>query len=271
MSVPGGPPWQQQQPHQGAPYGAPMQQRPAQPADPARTAAIMVLVAGVLIVAATISKSWFGATERGAGIHIGPLGAEVCMMGGACADTSIPSGKLGGDIEIMMMLAALAGFVSAAGCAWFGFFALTGKKDKLPPVKLLQLVLGVASFSFAYFTIRMLTKQELKELGPSWAMFVGIGGVILGSVGVLRLKPHLPNAGASAFSALPWQQQQQQPHGQQPVQGQQPYGQPPMQQPPMQQQQPPAAASHPCPRCGQPLVFVQQYQRWFCQREQQYV
>jgi hypothetical protein len=249
-----------------------MQQRPAQPSDPAKTAAIMVLVAGVLIVAATISKSWFGATERGAGIHLGPLGAEVCVVGGVCADTSIPAGKLGGDIEVMMMLAALAGFVSAAGCAWFGFAALTGKKDKLPPVKLLQIVLGIASFSFMYFAIRVLTKGELKELSPSWAMFVGIGGVILGSVGVLRLKPHLPTAGASAFAPLPWQQQQQ-PYGQPPVQGQPPMqGQPQPgygQQPPMQQPQ--QSATHACPRCGQPLVFVQQYQRWFCQREQQYV
>lgn len=38
---------------------------------------------------------------------------------------------------------------------------------------------------------------------------------------------------------------------------------------------PPQAAPQPgapaCPRCGQPLEFVAQYQRWFCGREQQYV
>ena len=68
----------------------------------------------------------------------------------------------------------------------------------------------------------------------------------------------------------PYGQQPQQPYGQQP---QQPYGQQP-QQPAMQQQQPagPGAGATPnCPRCGAPLQFVAQYQRWFCSRENQYV
>jgi hypothetical protein len=26
-----------------------------------------------------------------------------------------------------------------------------------------------------------------------------------------------------------------------------------------------------CPRCGSPLQFVAQYQRWYCTRENQYV
>lgn len=34
---------------------------------------------------------------------------------------------------------------------------------------------------------------------------------------------------------------------------------------------PPAQAAPNCPRCGQPLQFVAQYQRWFCGHEQQYV
>ena len=45
--------------------------------------------------------------------------------------------------------------------------------------------------------------------------------------------------------------------------------QPPVQpvQPPMT---PPAAATQNCPRCGQPLQYVQQYQRWYCPTERVY-
>jgi hypothetical protein len=34
---------------------------------------------------------------------------------------------------------------------------------------------------------------------------------------------------------------------------------------------PPMAASQTCPTCGQPLTFVQQYNRWYCQNEKKYV
>jgi len=34
---------------------------------------------------------------------------------------------------------------------------------------------------------------------------------------------------------------------------------------------PPAAAAPTCPTCGQPLVFIQQYNRWYCENEKKYV
>jgi hypothetical protein len=34
---------------------------------------------------------------------------------------------------------------------------------------------------------------------------------------------------------------------------------------------PPTAAAQTCPTCGQPLTFVQQYNRWYCQNEKKYV
>jgi hypothetical protein len=66
----------------------------------------------------------------------------------------------------------------------------------------------------------------------------------------------------------PQQGQPQQQYGGQPQQGQpqQQYGGQPQQGQP--QGGPPPTA---CPRCGQPLQFVAQYQRWFCGAEQQYV
>ncbi|HUS33501.1 MAG TPA: hypothetical protein VMZ53_33595 [Kofleriaceae bacterium] len=73
------------------------------------------------------------------------------------------------------------------------------------------------------------------------------------------------------------QPMQQQPYGQQPMQPQQPYGQQPAAQQPVAQQPvammagPGAGAAPNCPRCGAPLQFVAQYQRWFCSRDNQYV
>jgi len=68
----------------------------------------------------------------------------------------------------------------------------------------------------------------------------------------------------------PGQQQgaPQQGYGQQgaPQQG---YGQAPQQY--AQQQAAAQQQQHACPRCGQPLQFVAQYQRWYCGSEQQYV
>ena len=35
---------------------------------------------------------------------------------------------------------------------------------------------------------------------------------------------------------------------------------------------PPGAAGAPaCPTCGSPLMYIQQYQRWYCDKEQKYV
>jgi hypothetical protein len=34
---------------------------------------------------------------------------------------------------------------------------------------------------------------------------------------------------------------------------------------------PPTAAAPTCPTCGQPLTFIQQYNRWYCQNEKKYV
>jgi hypothetical protein len=55
--------------------------------------------------------------------------------------------------------------------------------------------------------------------------------------------------------------------------GQQQYGGQQYGGAPQQGAQPgfPQQAAPSCPRCGQPLQFVAQYQRWFCGHEQQYV
>ncbi|HEX5063811.1 MAG TPA: hypothetical protein VFV99_30740 [Kofleriaceae bacterium] len=243
------------------------------PADPARSAAIMLVIAAVLILIGTVSKNWVSGGRGSRDIHIGPMGGEACMSG-ACVD--IPTRGIDGDIEAIMVLALISGFASAAAAGTFGGMALAGKTDKIPlPPRLAQMAFGLAAFSMTFFVIRMISEKG--EL--SWAGFPAIGGVILAGVGLKKLTPFL----AAKPSVPPGAQQQfanQQPYGNQ-SQPMQPYGQQsqPMQpyanqsQPMAAPQQPPpgAAPIHNCPRCGTQLHWVAQYQRWFCPREQQYV
>jgi hypothetical protein len=81
--------------------------------------------------------------------------------------------------------------------------------------------------------------------------------------------PHGPPPQGPPVSAPVGQQHHgQPPHGQ--SQGMAPPGPPPQGMAPPGPP-PPQQAVPSCPRCGQPLQFVAQYQRWFCAREQQYV
>ena len=322
----------------------------ARPNDPAKTAAIMLVVAAVLMLIAMLSKNWVALGGfRDITAHIGPMGLEQCA-GSVCHEAR--GGKTPGDIELIMMVALISGFAAVGLAGWYGGAVLAGKKDKLPAAKIGQIAFGVATGSFVIFVIRVFAEGG-SGIGPAWAMFAGIGGAIVASIGIKRLSPFI-GAGVPLASAVPgFQQYGSQPYNQQPAYGQQPYGQQPYGQQPSGQsgqqayaQQPgqqaygqppqgqaygqpaqpygqPAAQpmqpygqqpSHPygqapgqqpygqapaqqsqpmqpqaqqsqpmqpqgaapqappkCPRCGESLQFVAQYQRWFCGREQQYV
>jgi hypothetical protein len=242
----------------GYPPGAPAPQRPA---DPAKTAAIMLVVAALLILVGTVSKSWVGGGRGSRDIHIGPMGAEACM---ASVCVEIPTRGIDGDIEAIMVIALISGFASAAAAGMFGGMALAGKSDKIPvPPKLANVAFGLAAFSMTFFVIRMLSEKG--EL--SWAGFPAIGGVILAGVGLKKLMPFL--VARPALPAGAPQPYAPQAYGSQPyVQQSQPM-QPQMAPPPMPPPQQQAVPN--CPRCGTQLHFVAQYQRWFCPREQQYV
>jgi hypothetical protein len=291
MSVPGGPPYAQQpmQQMQQPPGGMPPRQ--AGPADPARAASIMLLAAAGLMFIGLISKSWLTASAGGRDISIaiGPLGAEMCR-GGDCIGA--PTGKLPGDIELFMYLALISGFAAVAGAAVIGGMTMSGKRNIPLPPKIAQGLFGLASASMIIFIVRMFSEQG--DMSPGWAMFPAIGGAVLASIGMKKLSPFvtgsLPTAQAYGqagaqpmqYGGQPYgaqQSQPMQPYGAQQSQPMQPYGaqqSQPMQpygaqqSQPMQPQQPQQAAPS-CPRCGTPLQFVQQYQRWFCSREQQYI
>jgi hypothetical protein len=248
----------------------------------------MLVVAAVLILIGTVSKSWFSGGAGSLIVHLGPMGLERCA-GSVCID--MPTRGIDGDIEAIMVLAMISGFASAAAAGTFGGMALAGKRDRIPvPPKLANVAFGLAAFSMTFFVIRMISEKG--EL--SWAGFPAIGGVILAGAGLKKLMPFLaarPALPAGApYGGQPYAQQSQpmQPYGQQPSQPYAQQSQPmnpqqsqpmqPQQSQPMQPQMAPPAMPPPqqqavpsCPRCGTQLHFVAQYQRWFCPREQQYV
>lgn len=289
----------------------------ARPNDPVKTAAYMLLAAAGLTLIGVFFKDWVTADAGSRKIAIGPLGMEMCRKGMCEGKTIFDSevsrqlSKQGGDIVISMYIGVLAGLASVVIAAIFGAKALKGARDGYPPFKLGQVAFGLATFGFVFFVVRIFSEGG-HGLGPGWAMFPGIGGVVLGSIGLRKLQKAIgtPAPAGALVAGQPGGYGQQAGYGAQPGYGQQPYGQqanasqpmqpygqqanasqpmqPYGQQPsqPYQQpqqgfgQQPQQGAAAPqaggqaapnCPRCGQPLQFVQQYQRWFCQREQQYV
>jgi hypothetical protein len=334
MSVPGMPPSSQPPGYGGPP-------RPA-PSDPAKTAAMMLGGAALLLLIGVFNKSWFSASEEFVKISFGPTGAEACFQG-SCRSTSDFDGP---DVVPLLQFAVIIGGLAAAAAAgMYGGLFLANKKDKIPTQiqpKFVNIAFGVAGAGSVGLLIRVMA--EGKGMGLSWGWVPALAGVALAWVGYQRLLPFLPAAGARPFPQpmnpygqhgqpqqpygqqpygqqpqqgygqqpqqgygqpqQPYGQQPQQPYGQQPQQGygqqpQQGYGQQPQHGQPQQQQQPWANQSQPmqpqqpaqqapqaamptmagpgagaapnCPRCGSPLQFVAQYQRWYCTRENQYV
>ena len=215
----------------------------------------MLAVAAVMVLVGTVSKSWIASPES-ADVHMGPRGMEACMDS-VCVD--VPTRGLDTDIEVMMTIAMLSGFASAAAAGVFGGMALARRTDRVVvPPRLANACFALAAVSMTVFLIRMV--GEKGEV--SWAGFVAIGGVVVAAAGLVMLRPHLVAGATHAHQqAQPMQPMQQ--YGSQPYQ--QPQMAPPYTPPPQQQ----AAPS--CPRCGTQLHFVAEYQRWFCPHEQQYV
>lgn len=214
----------------------------AAPADPALRPAIALVICAVVIFIAILSKSWVTAGARDFEIHVGPIGIEACMAS-VCRDPGRMGDKLDGDISLFQTLALLGGFASVAAAGAFGGMTIAGKRDRLPSWKLANVAFVLAAFGMSYFEVRVLSKGHGAGLG--WAVFPGLGGVIAAGVFIRKLKNFLPGP---QLQPIPPQ---------------------PQPQPPPQAPMPQAAP--PCPRCGTPLEFVHQYQRWFCPREQQYV
>jgi hypothetical protein len=241
-----------------------------------RNLAIGLLVCGGLILIAIVALSWV--TAPGGRGSAGPRGVEECR-GGRCESASWseidPGGRLPGDISVFAMLSLVTG-IGAAGMSIASGATVLSRNLAKTPIKPARIVIGMAAGFAAYWEVRVLTTDELGDVGPGWSAFVGIGAMIAAGVLIQKLAAIVAYARPMVAPMGPYAGQ---PHAGQPHPGQPHAGQPqqpmPQQAQPMPQQARPmpqqaAAPSYPCPRCQRSLVFVAQYQRWFCEACRQY-
>jgi hypothetical protein len=177
------------------------------------------------------------------------------------------------------MLGLLTSIATAAGAGAVGGMMLTRKGQHIPKLTKPTLIAGGLAGGFcALYLVRLLTATMDFKPGISWAAFVGLGGLI--AAGALIQRVQKMTAFSGQFATAPAGGAFAGPPGGNPYAGPPggaPMGGPPMGGPPMGAPgaAPPAAAApapatHPCPRCQKPLVFVAQYQRWFCESCKQY-
>jgi hypothetical protein len=152
--------------------------------DPARNFAFALLGCAVLILVGTFNHSWL--TAKGGDAGIGPLGAEVCMRG-ICR--SIGWGMISGDIQLFGTLSLIGGIAAALAAAAYGGAFIADRRDKLPAVKVANIVFGLSAFATTFFLLRMLT--DGKGLSISWGAFPSIGGIIVAGAMLKKLAPHL--------------------------------------------------------------------------------
>ena len=236
----GGPPQgYPQQPVQGPPMAA-------QPPNPAQTAGIILCVCALALLIGLFTKGWASASEGREEVNAGLLGFEGCR-GGECRSVDWELAEKGldipSDVGMFRILGLLCGLAALGGIAAAGGMALARKTAKIP-IKPIQGAMGAASFTLTYFAIRLAMSDKDVDFGPSYSVFLAIGGLVAaGIVMQTMLRPLVQQAQAAA-PQLPVAQA---------VAGAAPQ------------------AAGPCPRCGGQLQFVAQYQRWYCTACQQYV
>ncbi len=147
----------------------------------------MLVLCGVAIFVATISKSW--ATARGDAFSIGPFGIRSCFEG-ACRSVSWSDAKLGTDVSVFATLSIATGFIAAICAAVFGGLVLANKQDKLPSYVAGYSALGAATFTMGLFAFRLITESKQTAIG--WGSIAGVGGVIAALVMMKRLSSLVP-------------------------------------------------------------------------------
>jgi hypothetical protein len=290
---PGGPP--QQPPHGYAPPGGgyPPQQapRPSAPSAPwtaEQKLAIAFGVCALAVLVTMLSKSWIRIDDEGG---LGPSGLEECRRGMCIGVPWEPvSEHIGSDIPVFATLGMIAGILAAVALGAAGVMLFLKKNMAKFPLQPTRIALGLAAFGSTFMTMRILTNDRVgDEASIGWAAIVGIAALVTAGVFLQKLGPIIAQAKGAAPVGTPQlgaggpgpYGHAQPGHGHPPQHG---YGQPQHGQPaqPMSPQQmgtaptmasaPQAAAAptYPCPRCQKSLVFVAQYQRWFCESCRQY-
>jgi hypothetical protein len=207
---------------------------------------IILLVCGLAILIGSVTRNWFSQSYGEDSTGIGLYGIKFCdgdeCKGMMWSDKEMKGVK--GSIKLTGFGSLLLGVASAGVSALFGAMALAGAGRKVP--KVLGLIIYPLTMVLMFAFIGSVLGERGKAPDPSWSMglaFIGLIGALITSLVAL------PKGGAPQPMMM-----------MQPMQG----------NPMMMQQPPQVMQGQPCPRCQQPLQFVAQYQRWFCQRCQQY-
>jgi hypothetical protein len=145
----------------------------------------VLLGCAVLILVGTFNHSWI--TAKGGSAGIGPLGVQICM-GGMCK--GVGWGKIGSDISLFGTLSIIGGIAAALVAGGYGGAYVAGMRDKLPSIKVANVVLGLAAFSTTFFLFRLLS--EGRGGGSiSWGGFPSIGGILVTGAMLRKLAPFL--------------------------------------------------------------------------------
>jgi hypothetical protein len=237
-----------------------------------------MFVAAVGLLYAAFSASWWTIGDGDGGASIGLVRGTFCSRSGDCESFHIFQ-HIRVNADFLLVIFQLLFILAVIGLA-----IPTGIMLFKPGKRILSIFVLSAAGACALIEIIRLAKDGVHGASPSigfFAFWLCTVAAIVGSI-IAMLRPAVPGQQRPAYPMQP----QGYPPQQQPQQGyapQQPYGAQPMQpqqqpysaqqsQPmqPMQQQQPMAQQGQPCPTCQTPVTWVAQYQRWFCQRCQQY-
>ena len=135
-------------------------------------------------------------------------------------------------------------------------------------IEFLGLGAAICAVGLAWLIIWILVAvwvyRDAESRGASGILWL-IVVILLGLIGLIIYLIVRPSGPRPAYAGYPGYAGYPPPQYAPPGYAPQPPAQPV--QPPMQS---PAAAGTNCPRCGQPLQYVQQYQRWYCPAEKVY-
>jgi hypothetical protein len=243
-------------------------------------ASILMFVGAAFLLFAAFSTGWFTHSTEDNSMAFGLVRSEVCFDGRCQSGTVFSGGGGGRGIDFLIVIAT---FLFSFTAVILGIIA--GVK-LLKPVRTVLAVL-VLSFAgaAALFVIILLVKAGGGggvKFGYAFYMFwLGAASAITASImammrprAPMQMRPGMP--GMPGMYGMPGQHPGMRPgmpqpmYGQPPQQGYAPPGMQPQPQP-MQPQAPmPAAQGAPCPTCQTPTMWVAQYNRWFCQRCNQY-
>ena len=250
---------------------------------------IGIAVCALAILVTMLSKSWlrFG-DEAG----VGPSGLERCREGMCIGMPWEPvNEEVGQDVSIFATLGMISGLLAACALGALGVMMFLKKSLAKFPLQPARIALGLAAFGSTFMTMRIITHSDLGDEGSiGWAAVVGIAALVTAGVLLQKIAPMITQQRGAAPMGTPqlgaggpgpyghaqpgYGQPPQQGYGQpaQPHGGGQPMSPQQMGTAPTMASTPAAAAqpTYPCPRCQKPLVFVAQYQRWFCEACRQY-